>query len=142
MNTYYDDPIGPVRYRIDKRPVDRAEVSEMDGWRTAFNGITGLRLKVSDEAIEVLGFGPFLKLIETLGRAKLSLLPRDTTMWTVCLGRFSMNPGLSRWGPQADYVALSRTLPNDAEYTLAVLPSDRDLDRLRTALGMAGVRES
>jgi hypothetical protein len=142
VKTFYDDPIGAVRYRLDKRPIDRSQASELDGWKAAWNGITGLRLRVRDEAIEVRGFGPLRRFVEVVGRANLSLLPGVTTMWTVPLPRWSRNAGRKRWGPQADHVALTCKLSEGAEYTLAILPSDRDLDRLKTALRMAGVREA
>jgi hypothetical protein len=128
-----------VRYRIDPPPLFYTPQS--DGWGRAFNNISGLRLSVTDEAIEVRGFGPFRRLIEAFGRMKLSLLPGETASSTVQLRRISIGPWRALW-PQADYVALSCKLPNGAEYTLAVRPSDRDLDRIRTGLKMAGVRES
>jgi hypothetical protein len=62
-------------------------------------------------------------------------------MWTVRLRRIAIGPWRAP-RPQGDYVALSCKLPNDAEYTLAVRPSDHDFDRLRNALKMAGVQES
>jgi hypothetical protein len=106
------------------------------------NGITGLRLEITDEAIEVRGFGPFGKLMEAFkpNKLRLSLAPGETTMQTVHL------TDLASWQyptrPKADFVALTCKLPDDSEYTLAVRPSDGDLDRLRNALKMAGARES
>ena len=140
MKTYYDDQIeSVVRYRVDRPPL--FYVQQSDGWGRAFNTISGLRLRVSDEAIEVRGFGPFRKLLEALGRMKLSLPPRNTTSSTIRLSRISVGPWRSPWA-QADYLALSWKLPNGVEYSLAVRPSDHDLDRLSTALKMAGVSES
>jgi hypothetical protein len=140
-DVYYDDPIQRiVRYRVEPHP--RGWTPQTDGWRSVHSGIFGLRLRVSDEAIEVRGFGPFGRLMEAFRplKLKLSLAPRETTMWTTRL------PDLGSWQyptrPKADCVALSCKLPNDSEYTLAVRPSDGDLDRLRDALKMAGVSES
>ena len=141
MKTYYDDRIqSVVRFRIDPPPRSWRWVPQTDGWQSAYNSLTGLRLSVTDEAIEVRGFGPFRRLIEAFG-AKLSLPPREITMWTVRLRRIAIGPRRAP-RPQGDYVALSCKLPNDAEYTLAVRPSDRDFGRLRNALRMAGVQES
>jgi len=142
VKTYYDDQIqSVVRFRIDPPPRSWRWVPQTDGWQSAYNSLTGLRLGVTDEAIEVRGFGPFRRLIEALGQAKLSLPPHETTMSTVRLRRIAIGPWRAP-RPQSDYVALSCKLPNDAEYTLAVRPSDRDFDRLRNALKMAGVQES
>ena len=141
LKTYYDIPIGQiVRYRIEPRP--RGWGPQTDGWRSVHNGVTGLRLEITDEAIAVRGFGPFGKLMEVFRplKLKLSLAPQETTISTVCL------TDLGSWQyptrPKVDFVALSCELPDDAEYTLAVRPSDGDLDRLRSALKAAGVRES
>ena len=142
MKTYYDDRIqSVVRFRIDPRPRGWRWVPQTDGWQSAYNSLTGLRLSVTDEAIEVRGFGPFRKLVEAFALAKLSLPPRETTMGKVRLRRIAIGPWRAP-RPQADYMALSCKLPNDAEYTIAVRPSDRDFDRLRNALKLAGVRES
>ncbi|MFZ0342405.1 MAG: hypothetical protein WAL31_08730 [Gaiellaceae bacterium] len=135
MKSYYDDRINSVvRYRIDPPPVG-------DDWRSAYNSITGLRLRVTDDAIEVRGFGPLRRLVEGLGKAKLSLRPRETTMRTGRQGAVAISPWRAPW-PQADYVALSCELPDESEYTLAIRPLDGDLDRLEDALKMAGVSES
>ena len=142
VKSYYADRIkSVVRYRIDPPPVGWIGFSETDGWRRAYNSITGLRLRVTDEAIEVRGFGPFRRLVEALGKAKLSLRPRETTMWSARLREVAIGPWRAPW-PQADYVALSCKLPDDTEYTLAIRPWDGDLDRLKDALKMGGVSES
>jgi hypothetical protein len=102
-------------------------------------GLLDFGLRVTDEAIEVRGFGPFGRLMEAFGPLKLTLAPRETTMRTARLTR------TETWrGPRskADFVALSSKLPDGSEYTLAVRPSDGDLDRLRNALEMAGVSAS
>jgi hypothetical protein len=139
-NTYYNEPIERVvRYRID--PAPRFYIRQTDGWGIAYNNISGLRLSVTEEAIVVRGFGPFRRLIEAFGRIKLSLPPRETALRTIRLGRLSIGPWRAPW-PEGDYVALSCRLPNNAQYTLAVRPSDRDFDRLITALKTAGVRGS
>lgn len=127
-----------VRYRIDPPPMTWR--SETDGWRSAYNSITGLRLRIGDEAIEVRGFGPFRKLVGLFG-AKLSLPTRDTTMWTAHPARVGIGGWRPPW-PQTDYLALSYTLPTDSEYTLAVCPYRGQLDVLRDALKAAGVKES
>jgi hypothetical protein len=141
VQIYYDDRIQSVRFRTDPPPRSWLWVPQTDGWQSAYNSLTGLRLSVTDEAIKVRGFGPFRRLIEAFGLAKLSLPPRETTMRTVRLRRIAIGPWRAPW-PQGDCVALSCKLPNEAEYTLAVRPSDGDFDRLRKALNTAGVQES
>jgi hypothetical protein len=142
MKTYYEIPIQRiVRYRVEPPP--RSWAPQTDGWRSVHNGFAGLRLEVTDEAIQVRGFGLFGRLMEAFAplKLKLSLVPRETTMSTVRLTRIDIGPWREA-RPKADFVALSCKLPNDSEYTLAVLPSDGDLDRLRNALKIAGVSES
>jgi hypothetical protein len=139
VKIYYDESIeSVVRYRIDPPPPFYAPRS--DGWGRAVNSISGLRLSVTDEAIEVRGFGPFRKLLEALSRMKLSLPTRETALETVRMGRVSIGP----WAaprPQADFLALSCKLANGVEYSLAIRPSDGDLDRLRAALRTAGAHD-
>jgi hypothetical protein len=127
-----------LRYRIDPPP--RTWMPETDGWRSAYNSITGLRLRISDETIEVLGFGPFRRLIELFG-ARLSLPTRETTMWTVRLSALRIG-GWRSPRPQVDHLALSCKVRNDSEYTLAVRPYSGQLEVLRDALKAVGVKES
>jgi hypothetical protein len=104
VQTYYDDRIqSVVRFRIDPPPRSWFWSPQTDGWQSVYNSLTGLRLSVTDEAIEVQGFGPFRRLIEAFVLAKLSLPPRETTMWTVRLRRIAIGPWRaphSRFGPQ------------------------------------------
>lgn len=94
---------------------------------------------MTDREIVVQGLR---RLLETLAPGlTLDLPPQETTMWTVRLGAAAVGPWRLRW-PKADFIALSRTLPEGSEYTLAIRPADRDLDRLRAALRKAGVRDS
>jgi hypothetical protein len=72
-------------------------------------------------------------------RLKLSMPSRETTMSTI---RFRDTGSWRELRPKAAYVALSCKLSKKTEYTLAVRPSDGDLDRLRNALKTAGVAES
>jgi hypothetical protein len=135
--TYYESPIQRVvRFRVE--PLPRGWIPQTDGWQSVHNGFNRLRLEITDQAIAVRGFGPFGRLMEAFRplRLKLSLSPRETTMTTVRL------TDIGTWRtprPKADFVALSCMLPNQSEYTLAVRPSDGDLDRLRHALKTVGV---
>lgn len=129
---YYDGRIGTVlRYRTEPPP--QSEWSTSSGsWRSFVNSITGFRLVVTDEAIEVLGLRRLARLM--LFAPTLTLPTTRTTVWTVALGR------MARW-PVRHFVALSYTQPDGSEYTLAVRPSDGDLDRLKSALKSAGAHE-
>jgi hypothetical protein len=140
MATYHEIPIQRVvRYRVEPPP--RGWFSRTDGWRSVHNGFNRLRLEVTDQAISVRGFGPFGRLMEAFRplKLKLSLPPRKTTMTTV---RLTDLGSTQQPRPKADFVALSCKLPNQSEYTLAVRPSDGDLDQLRSALKDAGVADS
>jgi hypothetical protein len=133
VKTYYEDRIeGVARYRVVPPP--QFYFQQGDGWGKVMNGISGLRLSVTDEAIEVRGFGPFRRVLEGFGRVKLSLPTRETDLGTVRLRRGA--PYRAPWA-EADYVALSYELPSGVEYSLAIRPLDGDLERLRAALRTA-----
>ena len=139
---YYDDSIeSVVKYRRDPRPAGLMQLgSDSSGWTPIYNSITGLRLRVTDRTIEVRGMGPFRRLGKWLG-FELSLAPDETTMMTIPLSRVVIGP----WAvprPKVDYIALQRQTGSDSCYTLALRPSDGNLDRLRDALRMARVKES
>jgi hypothetical protein len=128
-----------VKYRRDPRPGGFQFGSDSSGWTPLYNSITGLRLRVSDRAIEVRGMGPFRRLGKLFG-FELLLAPTETTMRTIPLSRVVIGPwALSR--PKGDYIALSRDTGAGSIYTLALRPRDGNFDRLRDALRMAGVTE-
>jgi hypothetical protein len=102
----------------------------------AYNSLTGLSLRVTDETIEVRGFGPFGRVLKLFG-LRLTLPTRETTMFTASLRRLSI--GLARFGSESEFVALSWTRGDNSSYTVAVRPADGDVDRLKNALRMAGV---
>ena len=98
-----------------------------------------MSLAISEEAIEVRGFGPARKLLETFG-VPSSMQPRETVMWTTSIGE-----SIGRWRvpwTEREWVALTCPVDDGSEYTIALRPSDGDLDHLRDALRAAGVRES
>jgi len=140
MGNYYEIPIQRVvRFRVEPRP--RGWAPQTDGGRSVHNGVNRLRLEVTDQAIAVRGFGPFGRLMEAFRplSVRLSMPSHETTMSTV---RLTDTSSWRQPRQKADYVAPSCKLPNQSEYTLAVRPSDGDLDRLRNALKTAGVAES
>ena len=60
-----------------------------DGWQV-FTSNPGLSLAISDEAIEVRGFGPFREALEAFG-GPLSPQPQETVRWTTSIGEFIGN---------------------------------------------------
>ncbi len=120
---------------VPDRPVP-VLVGLFEGWLEASDErLHGVPPTVTGEAIEVHSLGRFgRRLLELMAPgAKLRLTPRETTMGTLQLGQ--------ELGPRRGYIALTCKQPDDSDYTLAVRPSDGDVDRLRNALKSAGVRE-
>ena len=99
------------------------------GWRKERH--PSLSLAVSDKAIEVRGFA--------VSRPVLS--PAETVMWTTSIGEY-FGPLRVPWLKPREWLALSYTLTDGAEYTIAIRPDEDDFDRLRAALRAAGVKES
>jgi hypothetical protein len=127
---------GKIRYRFD--PPLAGWNTNSDGWRYAAS--PSMSLSISDEAIEVRGFGPFRKVAEAFG-GPLSLPPPETVMWTTSLGEY-FGPWRVPWLKRREWLALSYARSDGVEYTLAVRPADGDFVHLRAALRAAGVRES
>ena len=138
---YYDDSIeSVVRYRHDPPRSGLMRLgSDSTGWTPLYNSITGLRFRVTDRAIEVRGMGPFRRLGRRFG-FELSFIPNATTMMTIPLSRVVIG-GWAVPRPKVDFIALSRETDDGSWYTLALRPSDGNLDRLQEALRKVGVAE-
>jgi hypothetical protein len=106
------------------------------GWARAWS--LTLRLKISDETIEVRGFGPFRRALVLFGGPR-SLQPQETVMRTTSIS--DSDPWRIPGVRKREWLALSCPLGSDAEYTLAVRPADGNFDRLRAVLRSAGVQE-
>lgn len=141
----YDDSIESViKFRTDPRKATRWWGAKLpaSGWMPMYNSITGLRLTVTDDLIEVHGMGPFARgRIGKLFGFKSKLESRSTTMTTVRLGRVVLGAMWESPWPKSDYLVLSQQSGDGSTYSLAVGPSDHDFDRLGAALRSAGVRE-
>jgi hypothetical protein len=129
-----------VRYRIDPPPVGWMVngVTDSDGWRA--NTVPDRKLRLTDAAIEVQGLGRLLTFIDPLW-INPSLEPHQTTMWTTHLSWIVIGPWCVPW-PKVDFLALTCTLPDDSEFTLAIRPWRGQFDRLKDALRTVGVGES